>query len=144
MRIILLSLITLATLTLSGCGSLFLSGLMGDEGTKTEPAISMSTLDNLRAQQPSRKTLTLTFADEAVNLDKQQVLQLVSKLNKSMNKVAIKVGPVSSESLGGSMRIAQNRGGKVKSLLEVYKIPAKVAYEPSLKKNTLELEWWLM
>ena len=129
----------------TGCSALPINGLL-NTGAEQGEAVNKQALLNIQqliAQQPGEEKLTLQFNGESTSLQSDHIRAISQWIVKPVESVTVKVGPVRHQDLIQAINISRQRGKKVVRVLNTFKIPASVTYDPSLAANTIEVSGWL-
>ena len=140
-KVIILALLFAVT----GCSALPLNGMLNadDEQGDDINKEALLTIQQLIETQPGENKLTLQFDGHSDSLKSNHIRAISQWIVKPVESVEVKVGPVRHQDLISAINISRQRGKKVVRVLNTFKIPASVTYDPSLAVNTIEVSGWL-
>ena len=138
------AIILTTVVVLTGCSSMPVNSWLVDD-TNQAPAVNkdaLMTIQQLIEQQPGKNSLTLQFNGHSTSLQSEHIRAISEWIVRPVLSVEIKVGPVRHQDVVAAINISRQRGQKITRVLNTFKIPTRVSYDPSLELNTIEVTGW--
>ena len=129
----------------TGCASMTLNDWASD-GNNDMPETDITTLATIQKLiklQPGQDSVQISFQQDSTSLDREDLQVLREWLTKPVHDVEVKVGPVRHENIITAIAISRERGLRVSRMLNAFRIPVRVTYDPALPLNIVEVVGWL-
>lgn len=128
----------------TGCSSMPMNSWLVDDTNQATNVDqdALMTIQQLIEQQPGKNSLTLAFDGHSTSLKSDHIRAISQWIIRPVSSVEIKVGPVRHQDVVSAINISRQRGQRITRVLNTFKLPARVSYDPSLAVNTIEVTGW--